>query len=149
MPHIDLWWITRMLSNFVRIFTSLYMTIVPVDCSTRVKCVSSSLMHKSISKEICFLESWDFCMLSFGPTEACRHAILDFCKIHNEHLSSVSLIVNLLLEQTWEVSSEMPCIFIYSMPAHVVTRLFLFLSDAFSNTLQICKSVLFGLDTRD
>jgi hypothetical protein len=37
-PRVYLQWVMLMLSNIMRIFTSPYMTVVPVDCSTDMKC---------------------------------------------------------------------------------------------------------------
>jgi hypothetical protein len=88
---------------------------------------------KAFVKHAAFL-NYDLCVLSFGPTEACRHELSVFCAKHHEQLSMIGVIVNLLGEETSESSSEMLHIFIwhcsgtaYNVVAYVVTRHFLFL----------------------
>jgi hypothetical protein len=85
---------TLILNHFIRVFTIPYMAIVPVDCSTYIKCFF-------IEKQFCWgrihpLQFWkaflkqtiftnpDLCVLTYVPPEVCKHWISVSCAKHHD-----------------------------------------------------------------
>jgi len=119
-----------MFSNIMSIFTSLYTTFEPVNCSTHLEC------------------------LPFRSSEACRHTVA-VCAKHHEQLSAVGTIVNLFVLPTCDDSSEIFRVFVghcpgiqYGVAAHVAKH-FLSPSDACPGASQIYKILLSSSDITD
>jgi len=98
----------------------------------------------------------DLCLLSFGTTEVCGHAISVLLIKTSWTVARGRNNWELYRQQISKGSSEMFHVFIrhcprtpHSVAAHVVARHLLSLSDACSNTSQINKSVLFASGTPD